>query len=513
MIRVIPTTETMRAAILSSPRRMNIYMHIGGEVDNTAADDISSTESDSLPMSSPLQIVDAKYALTPNLATYEGDGIPTATEERVRVPPLEPTEGALEVGIWSSGISDAQGAVDWTLDLGFGSPHTSAITVYTSEVNILEAEVTFRLQGEVTLSGTYVPVNDRLQVPEKATYDSISIRVLRLDQPFRHVRITEIEFGMSLTLSRSSVTGTVEYVSEIDPMGISVPLRELTFSVVNRDHLYDFDAPGRDRELVRIGNPVMLSFQASTSKGLETVPCGRFYIRTIDTSNGEAVVTANDPRVLFTDVSTAWTVPTTQSIGSALDDVCGGMFIPHTCDEALYSMYPPRDLEFTSATDYLEDITDMLQLMDVDMVPGYDGVLAFRPHADPEDYGAVDRSLMYSYPLQQSVLRRYNMVVVRYGDHAYELDLRTDPSVQAASQIIVDNPLLGTQEEAVRVAERVREGIHAEELETEWRGDPTLEVGDLAGFPGRWSDAAPRRVVKQSLRFDGGMSVRTTTVL
>lgn len=513
MIRVIPVSDEFRDAVLSNPRRVNIYMHVGVGVDNTSADDISSTGGGSLPMSSPAQVVDAKYSLTPNLATYEGDGIPTALSERTRVPPLEPTDGPLEVGIWSDAISDADGYIDWTLSLTFNTAHESALTVYTSEVHILESEVVFSLGGEETHRGTYTPTDDRMQVPGVYAYDSISIRVLRLDQPYHHVRITEIEFGASLTLSRSTVTGTVEYVAETDPTGTTVPLNELTFGVVNRGHVYDFDAPGREREMIRVGAPIMLSFQVSTPSGMQTAPCGRFYIRTIDAGNGEAVVTANDPRVVLTDVYRAWSVPTSESIGDAVDRVCGEVHLAHTCDDALYSMHPPRTLEFPEDTSYMEDLSDMLQLMGAEVVPGHDGALVFRPYADPQDYGAVGKGLMYSYPLKQTNIRSYNLIAVRWEGGTYELDLRSDSASQAVAQITVNNPLIVTEDEARAVAEHIRANLHNEELETEWRGDPSLEVGDLVGFPGRFSEAVPRRVVMQSIRFDGGMSARTTTVL
>ena len=49
-------------------------------------------------------------------------------------------------------------------------------------------------------------------------------------------------------------------------------------------------------------------------------------------------------------------------------------------------------------------------------------------------------------------------------------------------------------------------------LDVEWRGDPALQVGDMVSFPGRFSDATPRRVEYQELTFNGGLSARTSVV-
>ena len=234
----------------------------------------------------------------------------------------------------------------------------------------------------------------------------------------------------------------------------------------------------------------------------------------IDMGQGVANVTADDPRVVFTDVHEAWTAPASVSIGDTLDSVCEALYVIHTCEESLYEMYPPRDLVFTEDTTYMEDIHNLLQLMGLQMWPDAKGVLQFRQYPEAQSYGVVDGSAMYSFPQKQSNLRAYNYISVRYGDTgSYNIDLRGNSTAQAVNQISVSNPLVETEAEARTIAERVRANLHNEELSVQWVGDPSVEVGDRIGFPGRWSDARERRIVSQSIRYDGGMSGDITTVM
>ena len=508
------TPEGYRDAILSPDRSVKLFMHIGTGIDNTSADDITSMDAYVLPLSNEDQLVDANYSITQNLATFEGDGIPTAKSAGMVVPPEDPAEMPIQSGLWSDLISDADGNIDWDLSIAFSSVHSSALTIYTGEVNILEAEVVFSVGGSETHRDTYTATTDRLQIPEVHDYDRIDIKVTRIDQPYHHVRITEVEFGASITVSDGTLTGVTEYVAQLDPTDLRVPLHEVTFAIINEGHVYDYDSPSLQNEAITVGKPVMLSYQVQTDNGPVTVPCGRFYIRMIDMGQGVANVTADDPRVVFTDVHEAWTAPASVSIGDTLDSVCEALYVIHTCEESLYQMYPPRDLVFTEDTTYMDDIHNLLQLMGLQMWPDAKGVLQFRPYPETQSYGVVDGSAMYSFPQKQSNLRAYNYISVRYGDTgSYNIDLRGNSTAQAVNQISVSNPLVETEAEARTIAERVRANLHNEELSVQWVGDPSVEVGDMIGFPGRWSDARERRIVSQSIRYDGGMSGDITTVM
>ena len=513
---MIETDTDYKAAIASDLRSIDIFLGVGYGIDNTAADDMTSITAGMLPMSNRSQITDAVYSLGRTLATFEGDGIPTDPSEGVCMPPLDDSVPSIETAIWSDVISGSDGSMDWTVTLSFGRVHESALTLYSGGVvTITKATVSF-LEGGSTVHSETVEVSsgENIHIDQAHRYDTLTIRVLSIDKAYCHARIAEMEFGSSVTLSNNAIRGEVRLVSEKDATEQRCPLDEVTFEVINEGWIFDFDSPSRENESVSVGKPLLLSFRVATASGYRTIPCGKYYIRDIDMSEGSARVTADDPRVIMTDVMEEWSIPQATSIGEAMDTVCDRLLIAHLCDTSLYSMYPPRDLSFGSSTTYMEDVLNVLQLMGLEMHPQNDGILRFTTTTTPQSYGAVEESRMLSYPQKKTNLSTYNMVSVTYGEdrrQSYVSDLRTTSSA-SLNMLRVDNPLVMTEGEAKVICDRIVANLYNSELDVEWRGDPALQVGDMVSFPGRFSDATPRRVEYQELTFNGGLSARTSVV-
>ena len=511
---MIETDQAYKDAISARERSINVYMPIGFGIDNTAADDISAHPYDGLPMSSSAQLTDANYVMTSGLATFEADGIPTAVSAGMRTGPIEAAVLPIEAGVWSDDISDAEGNLQWSIQLSFSAVHSSALTLYTPDVHILEAEVVYSKAGTETLRQTYQSTSSDFRITDTAEYDSITVNIHKVDQPYKHLRIVEFEFGSSVTLSRSAVTGEVTFIAERDRTGLDMPLNELDFSIINDGWVYDFDSDDEQARAVEVGKPLELSYSIETSDGRKTIQAGRFIIRDIDLKDTTADVTCYDPRVLFTDVNAAWSIPTTTSIGDALDALCEDLGISHLCDDSLYTTYPPRDLSFDEESTYMDDLVDIFQLMGLEMVPGADGILRLGPISTPTDYGAVTTANMYSYPQRKTDSNPYNYIRAHYGEgsDSVDLDLRTDTTV-AISQLSVRNPLVMTQAEAQTILNRLASSLSLSELQVEWTGDPALEVGDLVGFPGRWSTAVSRYLTYQELTFDGGLRAESRCLM
>ena len=361
---------------------------------------------------------------------------------------------------------------------------------------------------------TYQSTSENFQITDTEDYDRIVVNVSKVDQPYKHLKIVEFEFGSSVTLGRSTVTGSVTLVSEKDRTGTSMPMNELTFSVINAGWIYDFDSPSEMANSVAIGKPLMLSYSVQTSDGRKTVQSGRYIIRAIDLKETIADVTAYDPRVLFQDINTEWSIPTTTSIGDAMDTLCEDLGISHQCSDDMYSLYPPRDLMFDSETSYMDDLIQIFQLLGLEAIPGSDGILRIGYIATPQTYGTVGLGQMFTYPQKKTESNPYNFVEVHYGTgtDAVSMDLRTDPTV-AISQLTVRNDLVMTQAEAQAILNRLVSAINTAEIEVRWTGDPALEVGDLVGFPGRWSDAVARYVSYQEISFENGMQATTRCLM
>ena len=107
------------------------------------------------------------------------------------------------------------------------------------------------------------------------------------------------------------------------------------------------------------------------------------------------------------------------------------------------------------------------------------------------------------------------MVSVWYGESpnrmTYDRDLR-EAKTSAVNQLTVNNPLVVTKEEAMAICNHIVANLYNSELDVEWRGDPALQVGDMVSFPGRFSDATPRRVEYQEITYNGGLRAKTSVV-
>ena len=89
-------------AIRASTRQIDAYLAVGINIDQTAADDITSiTVTDSLPMSNKGQLTDAIYIIQDGLATFERYGITTAISAGMVAPPLKAVKYPPEIGLRS----------------------------------------------------------------------------------------------------------------------------------------------------------------------------------------------------------------------------------------------------------------------------------------------------------------------------------------------------------------------------------------------------------------------------
>ena len=79
--------------------------------------------------------------------------------------------------------------------------------------------------------------------------------------------------------------------------------------------------------------------------------------------------------------------------------------------------------------------------------------------------------------------------------------------MEIKSQLTIDNPLIRTKEQATALANKLYNLMFSEMVETEWRTDLTVDIGDDVGQCGRWSSVPTTyRAVYQEITYDGGIS-------
>ena len=126
------------------------------------------------------------------MAVFAGKGIKSSGRD---VPPLQAQTVPLpRCGIWSSGISDADGGISFQITgTVTGGPYTSTIVMLSeSTVNVTGATISY--DGGTAVSGQCI--GSRVEFP-KGTYSTFTITITGLSMPYEHAHILNIAPGGS----------------------------------------------------------------------------------------------------------------------------------------------------------------------------------------------------------------------------------------------------------------------------------------------------------------------------
>ena len=502
-----------RAAIEADGRAVSIFMSLGVNIDNTAADDITAVTADTLPMSNPAQLTDANYELTKELATYENYGIPTAASARMIVPPLTAEAYPPETGVWSSELSDEDGDMAFQAVISLSSKHTSALTIYTEGPNILVGTVTFTYNG-ISETVALVPHTGFAVAPGSHDYDTVTISITKISEGIRHLRITEIEFGDSITLGMDKLGGEIVFVDEIDPLWVGMPLCELDLELINVLGDYDVDKPGTLFSQLAIGNPINLSYTVESGNVRRTIPVARLFIGQRNTSGDRLLVTAYDIRWNLSRSYLSWQLRTNQDIGTTLAALFAAHELGYTIDGAVASIYPASDHTFGTDTIVLDDLQKVAQAYGLIIRPTRLGSIQVSVAWNDDEYGDIPVMNMYTWPGSNQA-NRYNVIDIRYGANGtYDRYVEDFSQPGEVKNILpINNELIVNESMASTVCGRIRAQMYTNVQDVEWRGDPAMDLSDEVGVYTRWTQngtAETYRAIKRELRFDGALREITT---
>lgn len=486
-------------AVTSEDRTVDILLSIGTGIDNTAADDLSSISGDFLPMSNTAQATDAIYYMTDELATFEGYGIKTSVSAGIIAPPLEAVHYPPETSIWSDCISDAEGNINFSFILNLTQEHESALRIYTTGPDVTSATAVFTAADGTATTKTFACYEGYIEVRDVMAYSTIAVSISNIDGAYRHVRIVEVEFGASISISKSEVGGEVTVIRELDPNEKSAPMGELDVTIINVTGTFDPDNPSTRLGEIQVGYPLYLSFVVKKDGSQYTIPSGRYVIGERDSTDTRLTLAAFDARFPLSELYTSWTMPADQSLGKTLDDLLTDYSIPHIVDEELYSLMPDAAHTFDDDSALSEDLLTIQQAYAVFFIPDHRGSIRLTATWPADTYGSIPTATIYSWPSPKQT-KRYNYVQIGYKvtegtttkTYYVETDLRTDPTEGKVVLQITDNKLITTAERATALMNRLITRLYSEETETEWRGDPAMDLGDIVEIPGKWTQDAPR---------------------
>lgn len=205
---------------------------------------------------------------------------------------LPDNASTVETGWWSESVSEEDGAFASTpwIRYDFAAPVSTigwsfffddkagqyAVSVravcYTADGEIMD-EYTFDCSGAVS----YIE-------HDIADYSAVRFEFLSTSEPFRRVRLTEIDFGLAEVWDADRV-GTVSLAAGLDVMAAAFPAREVRFTFDNSGKVFDLLDPQGIYEYLQDGQEIEVSLVI----GGESVYMGLFTFT--DVSIGSSVLT------------------------------------------------------------------------------------------------------------------------------------------------------------------------------------------------------------------------------
>jgi len=491
-------------------------MSMGIHIDNTAADDITAITAQKLPLSNVDQLTDAIYQLTEGMAVYEAEGIPTAVSAGMQAPPIA-VSSAQEYGLWSAGISDGNGDIDFSFTIRLSAVHTSAFTIYTSGPDITAGTVEFS-QGEGE------PVEAELDCHTGSaaasgsyTFDTITVHITSIDSPYCHVRVAELEFGDSVTISVDQIANQVVFIDEIDPLQIGLPMQELDFDLINISGDYDEDKPNSLYSRLAIGNPINLSYTLGRGSTRVTIPMGRFIIGERGSKNNCVSVTAYDVRWRLLSMYNAWGIDPSIDLATSIDAILTELEVAHSIDAGVSSVYPLAAYSFGTDTSVLDDLQRIAQAYGLTILPDRGGTVVIAQDFESDQYGDLPIQNQISWP-EASQLSKYNAVDVIYGTEGnldHYLLAQPLPAYTARSVVTINNRLVVTLAQAQAIANRIMSRLYAKAIKVKWLADPALDLYDRVGVYSQWTQgetAEVFRAIKREITYNGILTEETTFV-
>lgn len=487
-------------------RTASIILSFGYGIDMTAWQDFTGVTGSLLPLSQDNQLGDSVYNLTDKWATFEGDGIDTSGDSII-APIAKVTPAYVkQIGVWSDAISDGTGAMSWTFAINLSSAHTCALTVYTDGPSIQSATVKLYDGANVVYDGVMICHSDKVEIQEVHTWDKAEITVTQISQPYRHVRVAEIAFGTMKSISNAMLTDTVDIIEERDVLMQTIPLSELSFSVVNVEGEWDVDNPDSLYNMIPMGGTIMADLRMVIDAHTYMIPFGRFIVTEKKAEEDALRFTAFDFRHGLTQTEGRMSLHDNVSVGSAISSVLSNLEIPHKVASDAYDIYPAT-MTMDEPT-MLDCLIYIQQKYDVWVTPLRDGYLNVTVGAPTGEYGIMPMGMNMDYPrIVESV--KYNFISVAYGTSGdvYEVDLRPVESEIIKSVLSIRNPLIATQAEAQVLANKMAGLIHDAETEIETLADGLIDLGDKVGVFGRWSvSPSYSRVTYIETTFDGAVT-------
>lgn len=488
------------------------------------------------------QTIDRQYKGLKNWATFERNGWILGGGNKI----LSADDSAEQFGWWSdidadsTGKFSAQGSADPTtailgvaklgimilgnasttsagipyISFEFGEPVTTyGWSLYFDEKNGIyptQIRITaFADNGKtVVYEMNYENDEDKAYISAVAeNYTSLKIEFLAMNQPYRKVRVLEIDFGITQifdkdTLVRASIAEGVDIAAR------TLPSRQLTFVFDNSKKIYNMLNPTMLYDYFSKGSEIFAKIIVNG----EAVDLGKFYFTNATTKSNSltAEITANDIILQLGDVMYSRTEGVEMTLGEAVDEILTGVSV-----ERIYEKNVDKTKVFLSAVSSTSKREMLRMLAQAAMCTCYvnrDGQMIFKRVDTANTYvSTIDKDALYDYN-GISVSDPVDKVVLTVNDPTIYGGIRTFEAGSGSNVVEVMNACVHDDNgEAVAawLLECYQRRVH---YKVKNRCDPAVEMSDTIKLDDTYGENLNASVTGVNIKYSGGIYATTEAV-
>lgn len=319
-------------------------------------------------------------------------------------------------------------------------------------------------------------------------YTRITIEVLKWSHPYQRVRCTDINLGLRVVYTKDDLLG-YEHKQSADLLSATLPKNEIVFRLRNDDNRWNPNNPTGSVRYLLEQQQVSVRYGMDIDGVTEWVKGGTFWVSEWNTpSNGiEATFTAKDVTSFMTGIYTGI------RSGSLYDVALAALTqadLPQLDDGS--ERYVLDTVLQEIETDFSNDTQEYTIGEVLQMVAHAGGCVFYQDRAGvahieqwARKYSGyvIDPMISYTHP-EYTINKPLKAVSVQYGE-----DLRAVLEVASKGETqTVNNPLIITESDALRICERTSEILtHRNVITGDFRADLVLDALDSVIVTSKYS--------------------------
>jgi hypothetical protein len=432
-------------------------------------------------------------------------------------------KSAVETGWWSTAVSGEDGVfasppvIRFTFTkvvstLGWTLYFDSMAKQYAKKVRI----TAYDASGNEIDTGVYENASALMAVQHYAgEYYAVQFEFLETSEPFRRVRLSEIDFGITKAYDRGSL-GSVSLTYGADIISESLPSRELIFTFDNSDKQYNLLNPDGVYQHLQEGQRISAKF----SIGGEEVDMGEFRFTYADASRSGIVpeIAAHDALYALDGSAFDGGTGAEMTLSAAISAVLGGYELERAFDGSAASVMVT--LSSPKGTSTRECIRMLAQAAMCTAYIDRDGVLRFTQLSPAaSEAGRITADELYDYS-GVSISEPVDGVKLTV-ESDFILDSEGEPvkTVYSAGSDAVgalvktfSNPCVASSNGSACAAWLLAGLKMRKQYAVKNRCDPAVEIGDTVKIDDIYGNRENAVITGLEISYDGTLSAVTKGV-